>query len=335
MPPLQENFRDGRSAVQARTLQDEFAAPRFFADTRLSSMKSVAIRIPASTSNLGPGYDCLGVALALHNQVTVSIADGHYPSTGEHNEEDQPHPMVQEVARRFFTEAGRKPFLYQWRIDGNVPMSRGLGSSVTLRLGLLHALNMLAGRPSNGQRLFELCAGLEGHPDNAAPAQFGGFTVAISGERDSGAAALRFPVSADLRFVLLIPNFEVRTDDARKLLPAEVSRLAAVASCGRACRITAAFASRRYERLRDAFEDSAFHQPHRLPLVPFLPDVLAAGRAAGALGGFLSGSGSTVACLTLQDPERVGAAMKEASGQDEARVVITTADNRGACRVKN
>ncbi len=288
-------------------------------------MKSVTVRIPASTLNLGPGYDCLGVALALYNRVTTSRAK---PGDGD----VETHPMVAEIAARFFAEAEREPFAYNWTIQGDVPMSRGLGSSVTLRLGLLHGLNHLAGRPLNRHRLFEICAALEGHPDNAAPAQFGGFTVA-STDSASGVAALRFPVSPELRFVLLIPDFEVRTNDARRLLPVEVSRLAAVASCGRACRITAAFASRRYALLRDAFEDTAFHQPHRLPLIPFLPDVLAAGRAAGALGGFLSGSGSTIACLTLQNPDRIGEAMREACGQTNApnaRVVVTTADNRGA-----
>ena len=145
---------------------------------------------------------------------------------------------------------------------------------------------------------------------------------------------MRFRVSLALRFVLLIPDFEVRTNDARRLLPAQVSRLAAVESCGRACRITAAFVSGRYEWLNDAFEDTAFHQPHRLPLVPFLPAVLAAGRAAGALGGFLSGSGSTIACLTLQNPEHVGEAMLRASSLPGARVIVAAADNRGATRVK-
>ena len=129
--------------------------------------------------------------------------------------------------------------------------------------------------------------------------------------------------------MLLVPDFEVRTADSRRILPEDVNRKAAVASSARACRITAAFAGRQYEALRDAFEDSAFHQPHRLPLVPFLPKVVAAGRAAGALGGFLSGSGSTVACLTLEEPERVAAAMLEASGLKGARTIITQADNRG------
>ena len=278
-------------------------------------MHAVTIEIPATTSNLGPGYDCLGVALGLANRVTVTRGDGK-PVL----------PMAQEAAEAFFARSGREAFTFGCEIAGDVPMSRGLGSSVTLRMGVVTGLNALAGKPLSRRQVFEICAGLEGHPDNAAPAQFGGFTVAGGGE---GAMPLRFPVDSALKFVLLIPDFEVRTADSRRILPEDVSRKAAVASSARACRITAAFAARKYELLRDGFEDSAFHQPHRLPLVPFLSKVLLAGRAAGALGGFLSGSGSTVACLTLTEPETVAAAMLEASGLPGARTVITQANNRG------
>ncbi len=286
-------------------------------------MNVVTIEVPASTSNLGPGYDCLGIALRLSNRITVrrlrreSTADGLATTK-----------MGREAACSFWEQAGVEPFPFSCEVTGEVPISRGLGSSVTLRLGLLTGLNTLAGRPLTRQELFEICVSLEGHPDNAAPAQFGGFTVAGGGEEGNG--VLRFPVSRHLHFVLLVPDFEIRTDDARRLLPEAVSRRAAVASSARACRITAAFAAQRYEALRDSFEDDAFHQPHRLPLIPFLPDVLTAGRAAGALGGFLSGSGSTICCLTLESPEVVGDAMRGACGLPGARTVITTADNRGA-----
>ncbi len=283
-------------------------------------MNAVTIEIPATTSNLGPGYDCLGVALGLANRVTVTRGSGGLAL-----------PMAEEAAEAFFARAGREAFAFGCEITGDVPMSRGLGSSVTLRMGVVAGLNALAGKPLSRGQVFEICAGLEGHPDNAAPAQFGGFTVAGGG---TGAVPLRFPVDPALRFVLLIPDFEVRTADSRRILPEEVSRKAAVASSARACRITAMFAARKYDLLRDAFEDSAFHQPHRLPLVPFLPKVLLAGRAAGALGGFLSGSGSTVACLTLAEPEAVAAAMLEAAGLPGARTVVTQADNRGTRLLK-
>ncbi len=287
----------------------------------------VCHQVPASTSNFGPGFDCLGAALRLYNRVTVSRCDG---VAGTPDLAHPVDPMAEQAGAAFFGALpdGNRRFPFAWEIAGDVPRSRGLGSSVTLRLGILAGLNALAGAPLSRERIFELCAGLEGHPDNAAPAQFGGFTVA--GGKGENAPVLRVSVSPKLRCVLLIPDFEIRTEEARRLLPATVSRLEAVASSARACRIAAAFATRRYELLRGAFEDTAFHQPHRLPLIPFLPDVLAAGREAGALGGFLSGSGSTIICLTLQTPRRVAAAMQAALGRGGGRTLITMVDNTGA-----
>jgi homoserine kinase len=277
-------------------------------------MDVVTFQIPATTANLGPGFDCLGVALNLHNRVTVERT---------HNGAPELMPMANEAAAAFFAAAGLAPFEFHCRIDGDVPRSRGLGSSVTVRLGLLHGLNQLTGAPLNDRRIFEICATLEGHPDNAAPAAFGGFVV-------SGPETYqRFEVDERLEFVLLIPPFEVATPLARKALPPQIDRLAAVRSCGNACRITAAFAARQYESLRGAFTDG-LHQPFREPLVPFLPKVIAAGEKAGALGGFLSGSGSTICCVTLQNSEEVGIAMQRACGDKDAYTILTHAENRGA-----
>jgi homoserine kinase len=278
-----------------------------------SPMNEVTIRVPATTANLGPGYDCLGVALQLYNYVSVARA-----------ENAQAHPMAAAAADEFFAKSGVAPFSFSWKISGDVPQSRGLGSSVTVRLGLLHGLNALSGGALDARELFEICAHLEGHPDNAAPAAFGGFTVARA-----GAETLRCEVSETLRFVLLIPDFEISTPAARAVLPATLDRLGAVESCGNACRITAAFFEQRYDLLRGIFADH-LHQPFREPLIPFLGKVIAAGEAAGALAGFLSGSGSTICCLALSNAEAVGKAMLEASGQTGARIVIVSADNAGA-----
>lgn len=278
-------------------------------------MNEVTIRVPATTANLGPGYDCLGIALQIYNHVTV-----------ERGGEPPTNPMVSAVAEKFFTGAGVEPFLFSWKITGDVPRSRGMGSSVTVRLGLLHGLNELSGKSLSADALFHICAELEGHPDNAAPAAFGGFTVA------GGAEIARFEVAPALRFVLLIPDFEVSTPAARKVLPAQLDRLAAAQSCANACRITAAFAAKNYALLRGAFVDQ-LHQPFReKELIPFLSKVIAAGESAGALGGFLSGSGSTICCVTESNEEAIGAAMLAASGNAGARIVITSADNQGTIR---
>ncbi len=275
-------------------------------------MDSVTIQVPATTANLGPGYDCLGVALRIYNRVTL-----------QRSEREEQNEMAAAATRAFFEMARTPAFGFDWKVEGDVPRSRGLGSSVTVRLGILHGLNMLADIPLSSQQLFEICARLEGHPDNAAPAAFGGFTVA------GGEEIARFPVDGDLQFVLLIPDFEIATPEARKVLPAQLDRLAAAKSCANACRITAAFASSRYKQLRGAFTDF-LHQPYReKALIPFLSNVIAAAESAGALGGFLSGSGSTICCLTIDNAAKIADAMLAASGEKNARIVITNADNDG------
>jgi homoserine kinase len=273
-------------------------------------MQQVTVRVPASTSNLGPGFDCLGVAVGLFNSVTLFRG-------GKHSSP----PIVDGVARLFFKRSGAKPFAFQCSVTDQVPRSRGLGSSATLRLGVLHGLNRLAGDPLSQFSLFQLCAELEGHPDNAAPATFGGFTVV------RGACIQRFDVSPRLRFVLLIPDLKIATHRARRILPARITRAGAVESCANACSLTAAFATQAYMALRGAFVDH-LHQPFRMKLIPFLARVIAAAEEAGALGAFLSGSGSTIAAVTLRSPKKIAEAMLRAADV-KAQTLITSADNEG------
>jgi homoserine kinase len=275
-------------------------------------MQQVTVRVPASTSNLGPGFDCLGVALRIYNSITI-VRGGKNSSP----------PIVDEAARQFFKQSGVKSFSFGYGIAQEVPRARGLGSSATVRLGVLHALNRLAGDPLDRFSLFHLCIQLEGHPDNAAPASFGGFTVA----QDQNVQ--QFDVSGRLYFVLLIPALEIETSKARRILPSRVSRRGAIESCVNACAITAAFASHDYRGLRGSFVDH-LHQPFRKKLIPFLPRVISAAENAGALGAFLSGSGSTIAAITLRSPKKVATAMFGAAGATDARTLITTADNQGA-----
>src|SRR5262249_9609471 len=229
-------------------------------------MQKVTVRVPASTSNLGPGFDCLGVALRINNVVTVTRSWSR----------EQSHPkIVSHAAGRFFKQARRHSFPFSFSIMEKIPRSRGLGSSATIRLGILHGLNRLSGDPLDRLTMFQLCADLEGHPDNAAPATFGGFTVSHHHPRDSADdrnarwTVQRFEISQRLHFVLLIPDLEIKTSRARRILPSKISRLAAVESCANACTITAAFASKNYQQLSGAFADY-LHQPFRAKLMPFL-----------------------------------------------------------------
>ena len=274
-------------------------------------MQQVTVRVPASTSNLGPGFDCLGVALSLYNQITIkSGASG------------SGHRMIRDAARNFFAVADCKAFDFSCDIRGNVPIGRGLGSSVTLRLGVLHALNEMARTKLSRDELFKLCAELEGHPDNAAPASFGGFTIV------RGTDVQHFNVSPRLRFILLIPSFEVATIEARRLLPADILRIDAARNAANVAAIAAAFATRDYKRLRGCFVDY-LHQPFRKKLIPFLDRVVVAAERAGALGAFLSGSGSALCALALVNQKKIAAAMMRASRLAHAQTIITRADNHG------
>src|SRR5262249_11116891 len=223
-----------------------------------------------------------------------------------------------------------------------IPRSRGLGGSATIRLGVLLALNRVSGSPLDRFAIFRVCAELEKHPDNAAPAIFGGFTVVRSARcadwtprrgtttsnPDSCPTVQRFSVSPRLHFVLFIPEMEIQTARARKILPSTISHAEAVESCANACALTAAFASQDYEKLNGTFADR-LHQPFREKVIPFLPRVIAAAEQAGALGAFLSGSGSTLAAVTLRAQKRIAAAMARAA-KIPGHTIITQADNRGA-----
>jgi homoserine kinase len=276
---------------------------------------SISVQIPASTTNLGPGFDCLGIALQLWNRITIDV---------ERSERSVPE-MVSQAAALFFGHIGEKPFPFSFSIEGDVPQARGLGSSVTIRLGVLMALDSVAQSALSKESICALCGELEGHPDNAAAALFGGFTIVT---KSTGRVA-RFNVDPALKFVLFIPNFEVKTSDARTVVPGNFSRPDVIENLGNASLIAAAFASREYEHLRGAFIDR-LHQPFREKFVPFLPDLLQAAADAGALGGFLSGSGSTVACVTLSDGQELASALQAATPGEDAKILIVSADNDGA-----
>lgn len=270
------------------------------------------VTVPATTANLGPGFDCLGIALSLYNRVEV-VRDASSPA----------NEMIDAAAAAFFQRAKVRPFPYQWKIEGEVPRARGLGSSVTVRLGILHGLNALEGKPLDAEAIYRLCAELEGHPDNAAPAAFGGFVVA----RANG-DYVRKAIDPALRFVLWIPDFEVTTSSARRVLPKKVDRLDAVRNVGNSSLITAAFLTKNYPLMKGAFVDH-LHQPYRERLIPGMKEVLKAAEKAGAMGAWLSGSGSTLAAVTINEAEAIARAMQKAGKSGNATLKILPPDNRG------
>jgi len=240
--------------------------------------------------------------------------------------------MAREAVESFFTGSKVKPHGAQIEVKGDVPVSSGLGSSVTVRLGIVFALNELNGRPLGDTELLDLVTQLEHHPDNAAPALFGGFVV--SALINGTVRYRRFNVPPSLKFVACVPDYEVSTEKARALLPKQVPLRDAVENLNRVALITSIFATGDYALLRGLFDDK-LHQPYRKKLIPMLDDVITAGVEAGALAGWLSGSGSSIMCITEQKEKVVAEAMANVFARQNIRCEthVLVADNDGT-RVK-
>lgn len=290
---------------------------------------TVTVRVPATSANLGPGFDTLGVALKLHNHVTLRVLDSDQIIRADDMRDNASAlALTREAVRAFFERSRLTPHGVEVEVKGDVPNTGGLGASVTVRLGIIYGLNELNQRPLSDAAVLELVSVLERHPDNAAPALLGGFVVA--GFVNGTVRYRRFSVPPTLKFVVCIPEFHVPTDHARALLPQQVPLQDAVENLNRAALIAAVFASGEFSLLRGLFADR-LHQPYRKQLIPQLDEVIEAGVDAGALGGWLSGSGSAIMCLTEHKEKHVADAMARvfARHQIACTTQVLIADNDG------
>ncbi|MBL9205195.1 MAG: homoserine kinase [Opitutaceae bacterium] len=292
---------------------------------------TVTVRVPASTSNCGAGFDTLGLALSLYNRVTLTRCEGTVPR-GERESDHRAQEMVVETADAFHAETGRAAAGFSYRIEGEVPPARGLGSSITVIGGVLAGLNFLHDAGLSRHQLVELGTRLEGHPDNASAGILGGFCVARCDPHSGGyLGVVRFELPEELAFVVVSPALEMLTKAARGVLPASLPYFDAVKSINSATYLVAAFASGDYEKLRHAVFDT-MHEPYRLPRIPGGRAAIDAGVAAGGLTGWLSGSGSSVLCVShrAQAGQVVQAMQSAFTAQgvgSEARILFS--DNRG------
>ena len=295
---------------------------------------SVVVRVPASTSNCGPGFDTLGIALNLYGTVRVSTrSDNRIVYAGS----DTSFPgaaveMVEEVVRVFANVTGETSPGIDFDIQSDVPIARGLGSSVILRAGILAALNHLADSPLSDDQQVEQISLIEGHPDNASAAVFGGFTVArFCPEQNIYFGTQRFQVSEDLAFVVVAPKLEIKTDESRQSLPRQIEFSKVVSSLNSLAYLVAAFSSGDYDSLRHCRVDY-LHEPYRLKSIPNGRNAIEAGIEAGAMTGWLSGSGSSVLCLaTKSKGEAVRMAMEAGFRRlsTDYNSFVLAADNAG------
>jgi homoserine kinase len=301
---------------------------------------SVLVQVPASTSNCGPGFDTLGVALQLYNFVRIEPALSAVIEPLESASADPVlQQMVEGAARAYFEATDTEFHGFRYAIWGEVPVARGLGSSATIRAGIVAGLNALDGSPLTLARCITLVSRLDHAPDNTCAAFAGGFCVART-DPESGAYRehLRFEVPESLAFVAVSPELEVKTEESRRILPQQLPFNEVAQSLNSLAFLVAAFASGDYERLNGAVNDR-IHQPYREVLNPFAREAIAAGCEAGGYTGWLSGSGSTVVCLApVRRALRVGNAMGEVFKQNgvRSRIHPLATDNRGlTIRVEN
>ena len=300
-------------------------------------MNSIYVKAPATTANLGPGFDCLGMALDLWNSLEVSYAadlTGNGPMvevTGHGAGElaADSSNLIYRSMKFLFQEAGQELPPVSLRCHNEIPLARGLGSSAAAIAGGLVAANALSGGSFAAKDLLEMAATMEGHPDNVAAAVLGGMQLVLRDESLLYTAPITTP--PELQVVLFVPEVRIATEDARAVLPSHISVADAVHNTSRIALLVAGMATNHPEYLRLATEDR-IHQPYRQPLFPAMKVIFAAARDAGALGVFLSGSGSTVLALTQGREMTVAYEMAEAARQANVagEVKITKPTIQGA-----
>ena len=274
---------------------------------------SFTLQIPASTANLGAGFDCLGLALNLYNLLRVEPAPGLRVSIEGEGGDTLARSVNNRVVRAMqlgCAVMGKPLPPVSLQMTNRIPLARGLGSSAAAAVGGLLAANVYYDEPLSRDDLLALATQIEGHPDNVAPALLGGFCVATMAEGKPVVLRLDFPPA--LRLVVFVPAAPLRTRQARGVLPAKVPRADAVFNLGRAALWVAALGERRFDLLSIATQDR-LHQPYRFSLIPGSEQIIAAAIRAGAHGAFISGAGSSIAALADQSCAPIAAAMQDAA----------------------
>ncbi len=290
--------------------------------------------VPASTSNLGPGFDTLGMAISLYIQVEVTCTEEptsiQVKGVGASQIPSDERNVVYRAAARIFKMCGYHPLPnVRITVDNAIPPERGLGGSGAAILGGVLATNALCGFPLSDKQIINLATDMDGHPDNIAPSFYGGLVVACA----TDAEVLCIPVScpSEIKTVCLIPDFQLPTEKARAVLPETVSFADAVFNISHVALCVAAFCSGELGHLQVATQDR-LHQDYRASLIPGLKEMFDAAYDAGALAVMLSGAGSSVIALCVDQPETIAQQMYRVLMQQQmgGEVQILDVDRRGA-----
>ncbi len=271
----------------------------------------VSVKVPATTANMGPGFDCLGMALPIYN--TITIEETVLPGTGieinvmadsdsidqlslDHIPSDE-NSIVYKAVELLYNSIGQTPSELKINIHSNIPVARGLGSSSSVIVGALIAANELLGRPADEVALLSIACEIEGHPDNITPAIVGG--LVISSQEDDGSVVYRkLEWPQEWAVTVCVPDFELSTDIARSVLPSEVPMKDAIFNAKRLAMFVEAIHTKDSELMKLALQDR-LHQPYRMKLVPGLDKIIDKLKHFEiVLGCVLSGAGSSILIIS-------------------------------------
>lgn len=298
-------------------------------------VNTVKIRVPGTTANCGPGFDAVGIACTIYNDLELTLHDEGGISLAVTGEgagfipADESNVVVKAI-RMILNKTGHQEQGIKLTMLNNIPLARGLGSSAAAIVGGLVGANELTGRHFTKEDLLTMATTIEGHPDNVAPAIFGGITVSIMD--NASVKYLRFLPPAAFSMIAVIPEFNLSTKAARKVLPETVPFADAVFNVSRTALLIGALCTGELKLLSHALEDR-LHQPYREKLIPGMTQVLAAARQTGALGAALSGAGPCLLAFTeAGNTEMIGKAMVKAFSnyKVQARYHLLQIDQQGA-----
>lgn len=257
------------------------------------------IRVPATSANIGPGFDCLGIALNLYNYFYIEEIEDGLIIQGCETEFANENNLVYRSMKKCFEKIGFYPKGVKIDIRSEIPVSRGLGSSAACIIGGIIGANALAGDVLSRDEIFELATEIEGHPDNVAAALFGGLTVSVT--EDHRAYYSKVPIGRGLSFCALIPDFKLSTEKSRAVLPKEIPYKDGVFNVGRVALMLAALMNGEFDLLRIGSRDR-LHQPYRGSLIDNYDSILKKCDELNSKAVFLSGAGPTIMVM-LEDTE--------------------------------
>ena len=264
------------------------------------------IKVPATSANMGPGFDSIGVALELYNHLWFEeIEQGVEIIVKKEHEIKIPtdkNNLIYKTMVDFFAETGNVMPGVRLIQKDDIPMVRGLGSSAACIVAGLLAANHMSGCHYSREQLAQIAAKIEGHPDNSNPALFGGMVVGALGHNEMRHVKLDLP--KDLVFAIMVPDFPVSTEDSRKVLPDMYTKADAIFNASRAALLVASIYAGNYENLAMAMQDR-IHQPYRSQLIPDMDRIFKAAKNYGALATYLSGAGSTLMAVLTDDKAEV------------------------------